>query len=84
VNAADARSTIFQALRTIAPEIDPSELDASADLRDQVDLDSIDLLNLVVSVDEALGIEIPESDYPHLRTLDSWVDYLVRRANPSA
>ena len=79
MTAEKVRSIIFDALRKIAPEIDRSELDPAADLRDQVDLDSMDFLNLVVSVDEELGIEVPESDYPHLRTLDGWVEYLVER-----
>jgi len=79
VTAEEIRSAIFEALRKIAPETDPSEIDPVAELREQVDLDSMDFLNLVISVDKELGIEIPESDYPHLRTLAGWVDYLLER-----
>jgi acyl carrier protein len=79
VTAEEIRNVIFEALRKIAPEADPSAIDPAAELREQVDLDSMDFLNLVISVDEELGIEVPESDYPHLRTLDGWVDYLLER-----
>jgi acyl carrier protein len=79
VTPEEIRDIIFEALRRIAPEADRSEIDPAAELREQIDLDSMDLLNLVVSVDEELGIDVPESDYPHLRTLDGWVDYLVER-----
>ncbi len=44
--------------------------------RDQLDLDSMDLLNFVVALHATLQVEIPERDYPRLATLDSCVDYL--------
>lgn len=53
-------------------------------LRDQVDLDSFDFLNVVVRLHEVLGIDIPESDYGELATLDSAIDYLVRRSATSS
>ena len=60
---------------TSAPSIDPK-----ADWRDQLDLDSVDLLNFLVRVHDALGIEIPEEDYPKLSSLERCVEYLAARA----
>ena len=54
------------------------------DFRDQLDLDSMDLLNFVIGVDEELGVDIPESDYPRLDTLDGFVAYLAERLGSPA
>jgi acyl carrier protein len=81
VTADEIRDTIFRALRGIAPEVDPTEIDPAADLREEVDLDSMDFLNLILSVGKELGVEIPESDYPRLATLDGWVAYLQQRTS---
>lgn len=50
-----------------------------AALREQLDLDSMDALNFVVALHGALGVEIPETDYPKLVTLDACVEYLAAR-----
>jgi acyl carrier protein len=71
------RDVILRALRQIAPEADPRQIDPSADLREQIDLDSMDFLNLVLGVNRELGVEIPESDYGRLNTLDGWIAYLA-------
>ena len=70
------RQTIFATLRTIAPEVTPDEIAADLPLRDQVDLDSMDFLNFLIGLHRKLGIDIPESDYAKLTTLDDLVSYL--------
>jgi acyl carrier protein len=74
-----ARAAVLTALSEIAPEIDPAALDPGAPLRDQVDLDSFDFLNVIIRINELLGVAIPESDYERLASIDSTVDYLVAR-----
>ncbi len=73
------RATILDTLSSIAPEIDPAGIAPDKPLRDQVDLDSMDFLNVIIRLHEVLGIDIPESDYASLATLDGAVDYLARR-----
>jgi len=73
------RAAIFDTLCAIAPEVDPASIAPDEPLRDQVDLDSFDFLNVIIHLHEKLGVEIPESDYGELATLDSAVAYLVRR-----
>ena len=73
------RTAIFEALGAIAPEIDPVDIRPDRPLRQQVDLDSFDFLNVIIRLHEILGIDIPETDYGELLTLDSAVAYLVRR-----
>jgi acyl carrier protein len=80
MDPAQARTTIAQVLATIAPEVDLEALDARAPLRDQVDLDSMDFLNLIVGLHERLQIDIPESDYARLVSLDDLVAYLAAKA----
>jgi acyl carrier protein len=74
------RETVLRALRTVAPEVDPASIDPKVDWRDQLDLDSVDLLNFLVRVHEALGVDIPEEDYPKLSSLERCVAYLAARA----
>jgi acyl carrier protein len=76
---ADLRALVVEILGEIAPEADAEGLDPSADLVDELDLDSMDLLNLVSGLEERLGVTVPERDYPEVRTLDGAVAYLQRR-----
>ena len=75
----EIRSLVLEALAAIAPEADLGSLDPREDLREQLEIDSMDLLNLVIRVHERTGVEIPEADYPKLSTLDSAVAYLAAR-----
>ena len=75
----DIRESVLHMLTEIAPEADPSQIRGDVDLRDQLDIDSMDLLNFVISVDEELGVSIPESDYQRFTTLDEFVAYLAGR-----
>jgi acyl carrier protein len=66
-------------LGTIAPEVDLAEVRPDADLRDQLDIDSMDFLRFVVRIQERLGVAVPEADYPGIRTLDGCAAYLEQR-----
>jgi acyl carrier protein len=78
------RAAVFEAIAAIAPEIDPADIRPDRPLRQQVDLDSFDFLNVIIRLHEILGIDIPESDYGELLTLDRAVDYLARRCGSGA
>ena len=77
MNAAEARSLIDEVLRGIAPEADLATIGGAEDLREAFDLDSMDFLNFVVALHERTGADIPEGDYPKLRTLDGATAYLA-------
>ncbi len=70
------RDTVVATLRGIAPEVVDSELASERPLRQQVDLDSMDWLHFLVGLHAALQVDIPESDYGRLHTLDDLLDYL--------
>jgi acyl carrier protein len=76
MNDTDLKQIVMEAILEIAPEADFEALDPNDGLREQLDLDSMDFLNVVIGLHEALEIDIPEADYPRLYTLTSAIDYL--------
>jgi acyl carrier protein len=79
VSAQELRAAVLRVLGEIAPEADLASLEPDVAFREQLDLDSMDILNFVVGLHAALGVEIPEADYPKLATLDACVGYLEAR-----
>lgn len=76
-SADEIRRTIMDCLLEIAPEADPATLRADRSLRDQLDIDSFDFLNLLVAIHGRLGVNVPEADYAKVTTLDTMAAYLV-------
>jgi acyl carrier protein len=72
------RAVVLRVLGEIAPEADLAAVRSDLPLREQLDLDSMDVLNFVVGLHAALGVDIPEADYGKLATLDTCVAYLER------
>jgi acyl carrier protein len=79
VNEQELRRVLLEVLGEIAPEADLSALDPEVDFVEQLEIDSMDLLNFAVAVHERLGVEIPEADYPRLRSLRGCLTYLAGR-----
>lgn len=75
----ELRQSVLDAISEIAPEADFDALEPNAGLREQIDLDSMDFLNVMIALHETLGIDIPEADYPELFTLNGAMAYLERR-----
>jgi len=78
-----ARDAVCRILAGIAPEADLSALPPDANLRRELDLDSIDFQNFVIRLCKELTIDIPDRDAPKLTTLGGCVDYLTSRTNQS-
>lgn len=78
MNASDIHTLAAQVLAGIAPEADLSSVGAQEDLRQALDLDSMDFLNFIIGLSQGSGISIPEADYPRLFTLQGLVSYLAR------
>ena len=76
---AEIKEVVLRVLNGIAPEIELDGIDASRDLREQADIDSVDFLNFVIGLHREFKIEIPDADMPKLSTLDSCIDYLASR-----
>ena len=77
----DICAVLLEELGNIAPEIDMQTVDPGADLRDALDIDSMDFLNFVTAIHHRLGIDIPEIEYPKLATLAGAVSYIDGKLN---
>jgi acyl carrier protein len=76
VSPDEIKTTILRSLRGVAPDADPAALRGDEDLRDALDIDSMDFLRFVVDLHDELHVDIPEQDYPKMRTLDACVAYV--------
>lgn len=76
----ELRKTVIEVLCELAPDIDPDEVGPTTNLREELELDSMDFLNFVIALHERLGVDIPEADYPKLTTLDGCVSYLAEKS----
>ena len=75
------RQTVIDALGRVAPEIDPATIEPEVPLREQFDIDSVDLLNFLASLEETFAITIPERDYDRIVTLADLVAYVASRTS---
>lgn len=84
MNRNELQPLVFAELKKIAPELGEGDVVPDKLLRDQVDLDSMDWLNFLIAVHQRFGVEIAESDYAALDTLDRICDYIAaRNSRPS-
>ena len=79
MNPAELRSIIVEEIGNIAPEVDAAPLGDAEDLREALDLDSMDIFNVVVALSLRLKLNIPDADVPQLVTLGGGVAYLADR-----
>jgi len=73
---ADIRHVILDILERIAPDEDLSDLNDGVPFREQMELDSMDFLDIVMELRKQYRIQIPEGDYEHLVSMSSTVNYL--------
>ena len=73
---AEIGQAIIDIIEDIVPDEDCSRLNPDDQLRDQLDLDSMDFLDIVMELRKQYKVEVPEADYPNLATLNSCIEYL--------
>ena len=78
MNEAQIRQLAAEVLADIAPEADLSRVPDTKDLREALDLDSMDFMNFVIGLAERTGLKIPEADTGRLVTMRGLLAYLVR------
>ena len=71
------KQIVLDIIADIAPDEDITNLKPEVRLRDQMQLDSMDFLDIVMELRKAYRIQIPEEDYHNLVTMQSTVDYLT-------
>lgn len=72
----DIREAVLDILSNIAPDEDLSQLKDDVPFREQLELDSMDFLDIVMELRKRYRVQIPEDDYMELRSMDSTVAYL--------
>lgn len=76
MTATEIRNCVLDILSDIAPDEDLSNLNDEAPFREQLELDSMDFLDIVMELRKRYRIQVPEDDYVNLRSMDSTVRYL--------
>lgn len=76
MTATEVRQIVVDIIADIAPDEDVTALDDKKSLREQLDLDSMDFLDIVMELRKRHKVEVPQEDYPKLATLESCVSYL--------
>ncbi len=75
-----ARDVVREVLGGIAPEADFDAIDPTAEMQAELDLDSMNFLDLMAGIHARTGVDIPERDYPAVATLDGCIAYLCEHA----
>jgi len=76
---AEIRRAFIEELTRVAPDLDPATISGGDHLQDDLELDSMDILNLVIALDARFGVAIPEADYQRIATPDKAVVYLAEK-----
>lgn len=77
----DVKKIVLEIIEEIAPDEDLTDVKPDVRLRDQLDLDSMDFLDIVMELRKQHGIEVPEEQYQELASLDSSAEYLLPKFN---
>lgn len=75
----DALKAFLEELITIAPDLDLDDVGDDDHIQDDLDLDSMDVLNLVVALHKRFGVDISEQDYPEIETPAKAASYLAAK-----
>lgn len=81
MTAAELRQAVIDIIADVAPDEELGDINDDEPLRDQIGLDSMDFLDIVLELRKRHKVEVPEEDYPELRTMNSTVAYLLPRMN---
>lgn len=75
----EIKDVVIEIIQDIDEDADVKSIDADSPLRDQLDLDSMDFLDIVMELRKRYKLQVPEADYPELASLTSCVNYLEPR-----
>ena len=79
MDRAELARRVLSLVTEIAPDVDAATVIPGINFRDQFDFDSMDTLNFAIALHREFGVDVPESDYAHLASLDQCVAHLAER-----
>ena len=81
MNQEQLAARVLELVTGIAPDVEAASVIPGIDFRDQFDFDSMDTLNFAIALHRELGVEVPETDYSQLASLDQCVAYLAEHVS---
>lgn len=81
MNTDELRAILVEEIENVAPDVNAAAASDNADLREALDLDSMDIFNIVAALSKRFNIDIPDADVPQLTTLRNAVAYLAHCVN---
>ncbi|WP_424940526.1 acyl carrier protein [Aliiroseovarius sp. S253] len=84
MNKGEIREAFLKLVNKVAPDIDPADVSDDDHLQDDLELDSMDILNLVTALHETLGVSVSETDYQNIETTGAAVRFLMEKLQQSA
>ncbi len=81
MNDVELKARILGLLTDIAPDVDADSVQSDVDFRDQFDFDSMDQLHFAIALHQAFEIDIPESEYPRLASIDKCLAFVRARTS---
>jgi len=79
MNKKELKTIIIEEILNIAPDVDEEEIIFNENIQTSLEIDSFDFLNILVALAERTGIEVPESDYPKVDTVEHMMDYFYKK-----
>jgi len=79
MNIEDIKKTIIKEILNIAPDIEEDEIQGDENIQESLEIDSFDFLKILTALNEDLGVEVPESDYDKVKTLNKMAEYFAQR-----
>ncbi len=75
----EIKQTIIEQILMVAPDIEKEEIEPNANLQRSLEIDSFDFLKVLTALNETLGVDVPETDYAQVDTLEHMADYFKAR-----
>jgi len=75
----DIKRAIIKNILDIAPDIEETEIEPNENIQRSLEIDSFDFLKILTAMNEEVGVEVPETDYAKVDTLENMAEYFLER-----
>jgi len=79
MNKDEIKSIIIKTILEVAPDIEEQEIEPNENLQQSLEIDSFDFLKILTQMNEEISIEVPESDYSKVGTLEDMAEYFMQQ-----
>ncbi len=75
----EIKRAIIEQILAVAPDVEEEDIEPDANLQRSLEIDSFDFLKVLTGLNRAMGVEVPESDYGKVDTLEKMAEYFAQR-----